>query len=40
MSVDLVRASADLERLLNGGARAEAGDSVAARGLYLLRVAY
>ncbi|MCO5328180.1 MAG: tRNA pseudouridine(38-40) synthase TruA [Solirubrobacterales bacterium] len=34
------RDPADLERLLNGGARAEAGDSVAARGLYLLRVAY
>ncbi len=34
------RDPADLERLLNGGARAEAGDSVAAHGLYLLRVAY
>jgi tRNA pseudouridine38-40 synthase len=30
----------DLERLLQGGARAESGDSVAAHGLYLLRVTY
>ncbi len=30
----------DFKRLLGGGARAEAGDSVAARGLYLLRVSY
>ena len=30
----------DFERLLAGGRRPEAGDSVAAHGLYLLRVAY
>ncbi len=34
------RSEDDLKRLLGGAGRAEAGDSVAARGLYLLRVSY
>lgn len=34
------REIADLERLLRGGSRPEAGDSAPACGLYLLRVAY
>lgn len=34
------RGEDDLERLLGGGTRPEAGDSVAACGLYLLRVSY